>query len=257
VARLRKYRDAPTDGDVAIADDPVPAPAAEVAAARPTDDNALMSAVAAAQRAEELQRQHAQQPQQPLTIDQYIDGVPGLSDHKRTFLRAHPQMLEPALTPVMARVYHEGLRSGLKDDTRELDEFVLDGVERELQQHRELTSAAARPTPENREAHQQTVEAVEQLQREAEAILAETAAEHQPEPPPLRRSVPFSAPVSREVPMASGERRPGQMTLSAEERQIAHNSFRHLSKASAELEYAQNKRRMIEMKADGRIQGDR
>jgi hypothetical protein len=45
-----------------------------------------------------------------------------------------------------------------------------------LQQHSELTSADAQPTSANREAHRQTAEAVEELQFEAEALLAETAA---------------------------------------------------------------------------------
>jgi hypothetical protein len=56
--------------------------------------------------------------------------------------------------------------------------------------------------------------------------------------------------------MAAGGRQPGNNTLSAEERQIAHVSFPHLAKTAAEYEYLQNRRRMHEMKKDGRIQGD-
>lgn len=201
-----------------------------------------------------MQRQRTQQPQQPQTVEQYIDSLPDLSGHKRAFLKQHPMLLAPQIVPLMSKHYHAGLRSGLKDDTAELDAFVLDHVGHEIAQQRELTSADARPTPENQERHEQTSHHVEELQREAEAIMAEM--KQPPAPPPMRRSVPVSAPVSREVPMAAGGRRPGQMTLNAEERAIAHSSFRHLSKPAAELEYARNKQKMLAMKADGRIQGD-
>jgi hypothetical protein len=143
MARLRKYRDAPMDGDAAIADDPVlapAAPAAEVATARPTEDSALMRAVEATRRADDLQRQRAQQ-QQPMTVAEYIDSL-DVSGHKKTFLKEHPQMLEPALVPVMAKVYHAGLRSGLEDDSAALDQFILDGVARELEQHGYQTDAS-------------------------------------------------------------------------------------------------------------------
>jgi len=60
----------------------------------------MMRAVEAARRADDLQRQRAQQPQQqPLTVEQYIDTLPGLSDRKRAFLKHYPMMLEPSLTP--------------------------------------------------------------------------------------------------------------------------------------------------------------
>jgi hypothetical protein len=57
--------------------------------------------------------------------------------------------------------------------------------------------------------------------------------------------------------MPNGERRPNQITLSRDELEIASLHFKHLPKHEAELEYARNKKRMLEMKADGRIQGDR
>jgi hypothetical protein len=76
----------------------------------------------------------------------------------------------------------------------------------------------------------------------------------QPEPreqrealPPQRRSIPVSAPVSRDVPTASGKRSSdNQMTLSPEERAIARNSFgaingKDLTNAQKEYLYAQNK----------------
>lgn len=270
----------PVDADVMIEDDPTsaspgvasgaaapdvaspgiaPGPAGPAAAPPADDSSALIRAAVAAQRADDMQRQREQPPPQqpqPMTIAQYIDGL-DVSGHKKGFLKQHPEMLQPSIVPVMAKHYRAGLLAGLEDDTPELDQFVLANVAREIEHQRELTSADARPTAENRQAHQQTAEAVEDLQREAEAILAETETEQRPAPPAPRRSIPFSAPVSREVPMASGEQRPGQITLSAEERQIAHSSFKHLPKHAAEVEYAANKRKMLAMKADGRIQGDR
>jgi hypothetical protein len=155
--------------------------------------NPLRRALEAQQHAEELQRQR-----QPQSIEQYIDRLPDLSGHKRSFLKRHPALLDPAVAPIMARVYHAGLQSGLQDDTAELDQFVLDNVAREIGHHRELTSADARPTPENQQAHQDVAEAVQDLESEAEAILAETTAAQQPPPVAPRRSIPVLAPVSRE-----------------------------------------------------------
>jgi len=56
--------------------------------------------------------------------------------------------------------------------------------------------------------------------------------------------------------MASGGRASQNNTLSLDERQIARVSFPHLPATQAEYAYLQNRRRMHEMKADGRIQGD-
>lgn len=67
--------------------------------------------------------------------------------------------------------------------------------------------------------------------------------------------MPMSAPVSRDVPSATGVRQSN--TLSQDEREIARVSFPHLPAAQAEYQYLLNKRRMHEWKADGRIQGDR
>lgn len=78
-----------------------------------------------------------------------------------------------------------------------------------------------------------------------------------PAPAPQKRSVPVSAPVSREPPTSSGQRSSGnQITLTAEERQIARNSFgsvngRELSPAEKERLYALNKAKYKRMLADG------
>lgn len=253
--------------DVLIAGDPEPVPQAspvppppperpQEATPPPQEGNPLMQAAEAARRADDIQRQRAQQPTDP------IDAIPGLTDHKRAFLRQYPELLHPAIMPVMAAVYQAALRGGVADDTAEMDERIVTGIAnhfRQLEQLAQLTSADARPTPENRERREEAAQTSEELQREVELLQAELEPAPTPAPPPvMRRSIPVSAPVSREAPMASGGRLPtSQITLNRDEREIAHASFRHLSPAQAELEYAKNKKLMLAMKADGRIQGDR
>lgn len=82
--------------------------------------------------------------------------------------------------------------------------------------------------------------------------------EPQPQPQPQRRSIPMSAPVSRDVPTASGQRQSdNKMTLTAEERQTARLSIPDthglppLSNAQKELIYAKNKQKLNAMKANG------
>lgn len=76
-----------------------------------------------------------------------------------------------------------------------------------------------------------------------------------PQPQP-RRSMPVSAPVSRDVPTANGQRQASsKMTLTEEERRIARTSFTDpagkLTNAQKELLYAQNKRKLQDRRANG------
>lgn len=76
----------------------------------------------------------------------------------------------------------------------------------------------------------------------------------EPEPQPQRRSMPLSAPVSRDVPTADGQRqKPGTIKLSPEEVQIARTAFTasDMTNAQKELLYAQNKRKLQNMRANG------
>jgi hypothetical protein len=229
----------------------------------------LTLALQAQQHAEHLQRQHATRaqaglPEPPLDpatrqgIDAHIDAMAGLSDHKKRFLKSHPSLLQQPYLQLMSHAYQLALHAGIPDDTPAMDAAVLSGITRDLEHHRQLsqlTSAAARPTPANHQAHDDAAEAVGELQREAEAHLAA----YQPAPTapkPQRRSMPMQAPVSRDTPSVSG-RRPQDNHLTAEEVQIAHVSFPHLPKDQAAYQYLLNKRKMHEMKARGEIQGDR
>jgi hypothetical protein len=73
---------------------------------------------------------------------------------------------------------------------------------------------------------------------------------------PQRRSMPVSAPVSRDVPSATGAR-PTSVTLSEEERKIARLSIMdrpdmpNLTNEQKERIYAQNKMKLQRMRANG------
>lgn len=79
------------------------------------------------------------------------------------------------------------------------------------------------------------------------------AAPAEVEPQPQRRSMPVSAPVSRDAPSATGKPQPSsKMTLSQEERQIARTSFSsNMTNEQKELLYAQNKRKLQLKRANG------
>lgn len=75
-----------------------------------------------------------------------------------------------------------------------------------------------------------------------------------PAPQTQRRSMPVSAPVSRDVPTTSGQRQSSsKITLSEEQRRIARNSFTapDMTDAQKELLYAKNLRKLQDMKANG------
>lgn len=63
----------------------------------------------------------------------------------------------------------------------------------------------------------------------------------------------MSAPVTRNIPSATGRRPEGWNTLTAEEVKIAHNSFTDpgVSPIEKEKMYLANKRKYLSMKADG------
>jgi len=86
------------------------------------------------------------------------------------------------------------------------------------------------------------------------AAAAAPEPELQPQPQPQRRSIPMTAPVSRDVPTATGQRQAStKMTLTAEERQIARTSFTaaDMTNEQKELLYARNKQKLQQMRANG------
>lgn len=85
------------------------------------------------------------------------------------------------------------------------------------------------------------------FKKEPDTIQPETR------PAPQRRSIPMTAPPSRDVPTASGKRATPQMTLTPEERIIARNSFTAADMTAEQKEYlyAQNKAKLHAMRANG------
>lgn len=215
---------------------------------RRPEDNPLMHALAAQTRAEQLQREAAQRSP-PSPIEHRIEKIPGLSDHKKNFLRQFPVLIEdPAVMQVFNRQYAQALQSGFTDDTPELDNHLITATVREIEHRRQL-ALAAEPVDV----------AVQRLDDDIEAIRRSEQPPAPIAPPPLmtrKKTLPGgNAPVSRDAPMISGDRRQ-ENTLRPDEREIARVSFPHLPAAQAEYQYLLNKRKMT-MKANGEIQGDR
>lgn len=270
----RKYRAraaAPAVDNVAAAAAPAPPIAPELASGG--NAGPLQAALQAQQHAEHLQRQHSVRaqvglPEPPLdpatrqAVEAHIDAMPGLSEWKRRFLKSHPTMLKEPFLHSMRHAHAMALHAGLVDDSPQMDSAILAGVAKDIEHHRALsalTSAQARPTPENAQMHQDTAEAAAELQREAEQHLAAyqpAQGAPPPQPRPQRRNMPVSAPVSRDSPSVTGHRSQDK-TLSRDEREIARASMPHLPPEQAEYQYLINRKRMHEMKANGEIQGDR
>jgi hypothetical protein len=94
----------------------------------------------------------------------------------------------------------------------------------------------------------------EETEREAEALRAPP----KPIMPSARRSMPVTAPVSRDVPSVSTGRShsfSNTVTLSPAEREVARNSFSDPSMSPEDRErlYATNKRRMLIARANGTL----
>jgi hypothetical protein len=276
MATRRKYKPRaapPADVEnVAIAAPQGP-PAAPPPAPGADDTSPLMHALAAQQHAESLQRQHQHRqaiglpepqltPEQRQMVDQHVDSINGhLTEHWRRFLKSHPSLLTEPYHRSMMHQYALALNAGVPDSSDQMDRAILIGVARDIEHHHhlsQLTSASARPTAANAELHADIARHVSDLDAEAEQHFAE----HQPAPaappavrppPPQRRTMPMSAPPSRDIPSVSG--RSGlDNHLTRDEREVARSSWPHLPAAQAEYEYLKNKRRMVSMKADGRIQ---
>jgi hypothetical protein len=211
-----------------------PAPSSPAAPPPSADDDPLIRALRAQTRAEELQRQAAKPPQ---TIEQHIDGLP-ISDHKKAFLKARPELLQPEKARALASHYHAGLAAGLADDSPELDRAILRGLALEGQAVVDGLRSAAKPMP---------------------ARIEQEGADLAPAPiAPRKPSVRVSAPVSREAPMPSGKRREDTtVTLTPEEVDMAHRSIidrpdmPKMSNAEKEYSYWLQKKKYLAMKASG------
>jgi hypothetical protein len=199
----------------------------------PSDaDGAVLQATRATLRAEQLQQTQAQ-PSPPPTIEQAIERIPGgISEHKKAFLRANPQfMTDRVHMTLMNKHYTAAMQAGVPDDTPEMDRILLEGVAHDVEDHR-------------------------RTQQHVEALRSEPPSPP-PEPPPAappKRSMPVTAPVSRAVPTPSSQTNVGRsVTLTGEERDLARRAYAWLSPDEAEREYALQKRRMLQMRAEGSL----
>jgi hypothetical protein len=272
MATRRKYkpRAAP-----AVADEPQAA-APEAPAAPPPppgadDASPLTAALRALQHAESLQHQHAARahvglPEPAISsaeqqaIDAEIDSAPGLTPWKRRFLKSHRSLTREPYLQLLGHAVAIARHAGIAEDTPAFDNAVLHIIARDIKTHhhlRQLTSADARQTPENAELHADIARHVSDLDAEAEQHFAEHVPEPAAAPPPSRRSYPMSAPVSRDVPSASGHRH-DLNTLTAEERQVARNftADRSLTNEQKEYIYLQQKRKLAKMRANGSYSSD-
>jgi phage terminase small subunit len=177
---------------------------------------------------------------------------------------------------VLTRLHAAGIAEGLNDDSAELDELIIAGLRSEMGTERKRmadAALAAMEPPVMR--HTSVEESADQLDRDARAISGMMAAQAIADPQALlaqltepvrgRRSIPMSAPVSREVPDMNGKKvaNLNQVTLSSEERAIARNSFgpikgtdglmHDLTDAQKELLFAKNKQKMLAMRAAGQL----
>ncbi|MGJ4928612.1 hypothetical protein ACQR1I_14195 [Bradyrhizobium sp. HKCCYLS2038] len=225
-----------------------PQPPAEAGTSAESADP-LKEALQAQRHAEEMARQP------PPSITEQIDRIPGISEFKRDTLRQYPRLMDPTIAPLASRHYAAALADGVEDDTEAMKSRILGGVTADLDLIERTRTAPLRTDPASSATAAPISEPRSPVHSSPQAAppqLRPTTA--------TRRSVPISAPVSRGVPSASGRQESGLITLSAEERQIARNSFGavsglYLSDDEKERMYAANKRRYLSMLASGQYGG--
>jgi hypothetical protein len=293
IENWRRYRDGgrvPVDDTVVVEPAPeieasadvspsqAPEPAAPPIA--PPEPDPVVRAFEATRYAEELQRnpaalQQIQQQAQQRAIEHRINSIAGLTDHKKDFLREHPEMLEDHNARAVTFYYQQALRAGIPDDTAAMNAYILDGLKqaRRDQRYEDATMAMDAmdiPLP-------QPVKTAESLNREVDAVHSTNAAASARDiigelaerikggefTPPRKNSIPVSAPVSREPPTPSGRKpsMPNKVTLTPEERQIARNAFGpvkgrngewvDLTNEQKERLYAVNKAKLAQLRGSG------
>jgi len=148
-------------------------------------------------------------------LEAYIESLP-LSDHKKRFLKTHPHFFHPVLAQALSRHHHDAIAHGLKEDSPEIDSYILANVHADMQRAQAAAQALPAPAP------------------------APPAAQ-------ARRGPPVSAPPSRETPaFGGGNTRPGEVTPSPAEREAARIA------GISDTQYARNKIRLLEEKSRGR-----
>lgn len=158
--------------------------------------------------------QPQQSPQNP--IERQISGMP-IPDNAKDWLRGHPDYLTDPRKNSKLQAAHWDALDDAGGESQMGSQKYIDALEARLG----LRQAAP-------------------------------AADPQPQPQPQRRSMPVSAPPSRDVPTPSGQRATSsKITLTAEERSIARQSMSWLKPEEAEVEYARNKAKLARMRGNG------
>ncbi|WP_315720149.1 MULTISPECIES: hypothetical protein [unclassified Bradyrhizobium] len=236
------------------APEPSVSPVSPVATAAVADAvDPIKLALEAQRHAEELARQP---PPRPPTIAQQIDRIPGISEFKRETLRQFPRLMDPSIAPLASRHYAAALADGVEDDTEAMKSRILGGVTADIELIERTRNAPLRTDP----AASATSTIAPVRRDTTEGVPGSAATPQRSFAQVPARRVPVSAPVSRGVPTASGRRESGPLTLSAEERAIARNSFGavsglHMTDDDKERMYAANKRRYLAMLASGQYGG--
>ena len=172
-------------------------------------------------------QQQQPEPRRTLSVEENIAAL-NVPAEAKTWLRAHPELIsDPAQRDALGAAHDYIVKR------RHIAQFSRDYFEA-LDTEFGFKGVQAQPT--------------------AAAAPAASAAQPQQQ---QRRSVPMAAPVSRDVPTASGQRQTSsQITLSPEEREIARSSFSDptgkMTNADKERLYAMNKAKLIRERAAGR-----
>jgi hypothetical protein len=229
----------------------------------------VLDAQKAAEAAAMQRREAGKPPEAPL--EQRIDAMP-VDSRIKTFLKRNPHVLAPQNADAVAWHHHLAQRAGIEDGSDAMHQRILDGIAQEhelIRQRRAEMAERAMPTasapPITRPADVDAM--AEQLGREASAIgmtmnaeasTPEAVAENlppMPDPAPRKKSIPYGAAPSRNVPSYSGKSDTSRsVTLTAEERGIARNSYHWMGPDAAEREYAHQKAKMLGLKEKGEIQ---
>ena len=211
--------DAAPDIRIGSDDSPEVTAAIEKMVAADESAQALKRQIEAQHQAELLRRLAARDPRL-LSPDERLSlwKANGLSDRETDFLRENPEMADvPALLNHAAAL-------ALREHERDSDGY-FDAVRANFE------------------------DGMRQLQSQAAATAPEFFRPEPPRPPREHPRIPYSAPVSRDVPSAiPRELNPGKITLTAEEVQAA--KFSGISPS----EYAVQKLKMLRAKSRGEIQ---
>jgi hypothetical protein len=252
VVRVRKYK---TGGSVPAEPAELPDTAPDAAPEPDPIQDPVLHALRQTERAEALQRQYGQQTK---TLAERIESDPQLTGPQRQFLRQHPHVLSD---PRALMFYVSAARSrGVKDDTPEFFDTILRGFEREHERGVEHARHLAEMKSQPRRAVEKAHERADEIEERALAMVPgaqpppKASPAMAPSAPESRRSIPYSAPVHRDVPSASGGRMSDtRVTLTAEERDIARRSFTaaDMTDEMKEKLYALNKAKLARLRATG------